>query len=273
MLDTKAFRKASYGVYLVTAAKGGANFGCVINTFVQVTSKPAQASIAINKENATTAAVLESEYFGVSILSQDAPMELIGRFGFKTSTEVDKFAETAWQEGAAGVPVVTDHATATLVFKVAQTLDVGTHMLVIGEAVDAQVLDADAEPLTYAYYHLVKGGKTPPKASSYEGEAKAAASAEADAAGAEGAAGAGADAAGAEGTAGAAAKAGADAAGAEADDPATPDDAAKPDAATPKYAWQCTICGHIEYVDELPDDFVCPLCGMGKDMFERIEIK
>lgn len=236
MLDTKAFRKASYGVYLVTAAKSGANFGCVINTFVQVTSKPAQASIAINKENATTAAVLESGYFGVSILSQDAPMELIGRFGFKSSTEVDKFAETAWQEGEAGVPVVTDHATATMVFKVAQSLDAGTHMLVIGEAVEAQVLDAGAEPLTYAYYHLVKGGKTPPKASSYEGDVKTVASAEADNA-------------------------------------ATPDIATPDDSAKPKYAWQCTICGHIEYVDELPDDFVCPLCGVGKEMFERIEIK
>ena len=37
-------------------------------------------------------------------------------------------------------------------------------------------------------------------------------------------------------------------------------------------AWRCTICGHIEYVDELPDDFECPICGMGKEVFERIEV-
>ena len=43
-------------------------------------------------------------------------------------------------------------------------------------------------------------------------------------------------------------------------------------AATPKFAWRCTVCGHIEYVDELPDDFVCPVCGVDKDMFERIEV-
>ena len=39
-----------------------------------------------------------------------------------------------------------------------------------------------------------------------------------------------------------------------------------------KYAWRCMICGYIEYVDELPDDFVCPVCGAGKDQFERIEV-
>ncbi|WP_417003824.1 rubredoxin [Adlercreutzia equolifaciens] len=26
------------------------------------------------------------------------------------------------------------------------------------------------------------------------------------------------------------------------------------------------------YEDELPDDFACPVCGVGKDMFERVEL-
>lgn len=40
----------------------------------------------------------------------------------------------------------------------------------------------------------------------------------------------------------------------------------------------CTACGYI-YDDELeetkfgdlPDDWTCPLCGVGKDMFEKVE--
>jgi hypothetical protein len=36
----------------------------------------------------------------------------------------------------------------------------------IGKVADAEKL-SDAEPLTYAYYHSVLKGKTPPKASSY----------------------------------------------------------------------------------------------------------
>lgn len=38
-----------------------------------------------------------------------------------------------------------------------------------------------------------------------------------------------------------------------------------------KVVWRCKVCGHMVEMDELPDDFVCPLCGVGKDMFERIE--
>ena len=42
--------------------------------------------------------------------------------------------------------------------------------------------------------------------------------------------------------------------------------------------YKCTVCGHIydEEVEgtpfaDLPDDWVCPLCGVGKDMFEKVE--
>jgi len=37
----------------------------------------------------------------------------------------------------------------------------------------------------------------------------------------------------------------------------------------------CTVCGYVHdedaegvKFDQLPDDWVCPICGVGKDMFE-----
>ena len=39
----------------------------------------------------------------------------------------------------------------------------------------------------------------------------------------------------------------------------------------------CSVCGYIYGVapgtkwEDVPDDFVCPLCGVGKDMFEEEE--
>ena len=40
----------------------------------------------------------------------------------------------------------------------------------------------------------------------------------------------------------------------------------------------CTICGYVyddsaEEVkfEDLPDTWVCPLCGVGKDMFKKVE--
>jgi len=42
--------------------------------------------------------------------------------------------------------------------------------------------------------------------------------------------------------------------------------------------YKCEVCGYI-YDDEveetkfedLPSDWVCPLCGVGKEMFEKVE--
>ncbi len=38
-----------------------------------------------------------------------------------------------------------------------------------------------------------------------------------------------------------------------------------------KKGWVCKVCGYVYEGDELPDDFVCPLCKHGAADFERIE--
>lgn len=36
-----------------------------------------------------------------------------------------------------------------------------------------------------------------------------------------------------------------------------------------KTAWICKVCGYIYYGDELPKDFKCPICGVGKEYFQK----
>lgn len=38
-----------------------------------------------------------------------------------------------------------------------------------------------------------------------------------------------------------------------------------------KVVWKCKVCGYEVEMDELPDDFRCPICGKDKSFFERIE--
>ena len=109
-------------------------------------------------------------------------MELIGTFGFRCSTDLDKFASCETGVDAAGVPFVAEQCVARFSVRVVQAVNLGTHILYIGEVEEAEKLCA-GDPMTYAYYHLVKGGKTPPKASSYLPDAPDAAPAAAAAAG------------------------------------------------------------------------------------------
>ncbi len=43
-----------------------------------------------------------------------------------------------------------------------------------------------------------------------------------------------------------------------------------------KTAWVCTVCGYLYDGDipfeELPDTWTCPLCGVGKELFEKREV-
>lgn len=36
-------------------------------------------------------------------------------------------------------------------------------------------------------------------------------------------------------------------------------------------AWVCMACGYVYYGEELPDDFRCPVCQLGKEMFKKKE--
>ena len=37
-----------------------------------------------------------------------------------------------------------------------------------------------------------------------------------------------------------------------------------------KKGWRCTVCGYIYEGESLPEDFVCPVCHHGPEVFERI---
>lgn len=166
MLDTKAFRCINYGLYLVSSCADGKTSGCTVNAFIQVTSEPFQLGVAINKENHTCTTIQKAGKYTATVLSESATMELIGKFGFHSSRDIDKFEFYSVESDNSGLPYVLEHAVARFSVLVTDSVDLGTHIFFIGTVTEAEVL-SDEDPMTYAYYHAVKGGKTPPKAASY----------------------------------------------------------------------------------------------------------
>lgn len=167
-MDSKAFFKLSYGVYIVSGSADGKDGGCVINTMAQVTSSPARLSIALNKNNYTLKLIETSGTFSGVVLSDNVEMDLIRRFGFQSGKDVNKYDGIPQGRDGLHNPYPTEGVCARFTCRVVSTLDVGTHMLVIGEVVEAEVMDESAQALTYANYHLKKNGTTPPNAPSYQ---------------------------------------------------------------------------------------------------------
>ena len=165
-MDPKAFAAMSYGMYVVTSLDGDKSDGQIADTVFQVTAEPPQIAVSLNKENLTCEYVRKSRVFAVTVLSEETPLQFIGRFGFHTGRDYPKFDGVNFRRGTTGANIVTDYAVAYFEAEVTQEIDVGTHCLFVGRVVEAAIL-SDAEPMTYDMYHKVKGGLTQKNAPTY----------------------------------------------------------------------------------------------------------
>jgi flavin reductase (DIM6/NTAB) family NADH-FMN oxidoreductase RutF/rubredoxin len=147
----KAFHKLSYGLYLIATEFEGTKFGYVGNTAFQVTSEPLKIAISSHKNNFTTSKIIDSGKFSISVLKKEVNTSLIGEFGFMSGSDFDKFRNVKTITSVTGAPIITDSSVAWFDCKVLNSVDVGSHVLIIGEVLDSDVLSGE-EPLTYAYY-------------------------------------------------------------------------------------------------------------------------
>lgn len=163
-MNTSILRDLSYGVYLIGSKKDGKTVGCIANSVMQITSNPAKIAISINVENYTNNAIEETNEFVCSILPENIDSNVIGTFGFKSSKDIDKYKEIKYTLKD-GYPIV-DGAIGYIKCKVVDKLQVDTHTIFIGKVIESAKI-TDEEPMTYAYYHKVKKGKSPAKAPTY----------------------------------------------------------------------------------------------------------
>lgn len=243
----KAFHKMSYGMYLVATELNGKKSGYIANTAFQVTNSPEQVAISCHKSNQTTDMIREAGAFSVSILKQELDVKLIGNFGFMSGTDMDKFQDVKTQTAKTGMPIVLDECVAWLDCKVTQTVDVGSHWLIIGEVVDSDVV-LDEEPLTYKVYREKYKMFSPKNSPTYI-ERDTLDQEEADAK--------------------------------KEEEEQKPDVASKPDAEP----HVCLICGYTydpevgdpsmgippgTPFEDLPDDYKCPICNAAKEYFKKV---
>jgi len=166
MLDLESLFKLSYGMCILTSKEEGKLNGCIVNTVVQVAGEPCQVSVSVSKANLTHDMIMKTGQFGVAVLEQDTPLPFIGTFGFHSGREYDKFAHAQYRNGLTGCPLLMEHTLAVIEARVRTAVDCGSHTTFVADAVASEMVRPGA-PLTYAYYHEVKGGKTGKNAPTY----------------------------------------------------------------------------------------------------------
>jgi len=161
-MNIKAFSTLSYGVYIVASGNKQRHSAFVATTVMQVTAQPAKIMVACNKNNFTADLIRETKVFSASVLKQNYKPTTMGTFGFRSGRDFDKFAhceEFTFGENT-DVPIVLEDCMSWFECRLTEEVDVGTHLLFIGEVLDAQITLEGRPPLTYAYYHEVKSGVT-----------------------------------------------------------------------------------------------------------------
>ncbi len=235
-MDLKVLYNISYGIYIVSSKKEDQINGQIANTVFQITAEPATIAVSINKKNFTYDFIAQSKVFAVSVLEQDTDMKFIGRFGFKSGRDEDKFEGINYKIGVTGSPIIMENTIAYLEAEVIQAIDVGTHTLFVGKVVEAENIKK-AKPLTYDYYHQIKKGISPKNAPTYIADNKKI------------------------------------------------ENNKKRKESEKMAKYKCSVCGYIydpekgdpesgvnpgTPFEDLPDDWVCPICGAGKDEFEEL---
>ena len=231
-MNQKTLHKISYGLYVISSIQGEKKNGQIGNALFQVTSEPPTIAVSINKQNLTHEYIDNSKVFTVSILSRTTPLPFIGTFGFKSGRDIDKFKKINFKIGTTKAPIVLDNTLAYIEAQVINKIDIGTHTIFVGAVQDCDVLSNDPV-MTYEYYHEVKGGFSPKTAPTYSNDS----------------------------------------------DKKT--EKKKEEIKMVEYV--CTVCGYVydpikgdpdsgiapgTAFKDLPEDWVCPVCGAGKKAFE-----
>ncbi len=172
MINYEAFFRISYGLYIVSSGTRENGNGYISNTVFQVTADPPRFATCCNKDNHTADLIRSSGHFSVSVLREDSETETIGNFGYKSGLDSDKLKGMDVRFGESSVPIVLNDAIAFLEIRVQETIDVGTHLMFIGEVIHAELLDEEADPLTYLHYRREKKGMAPKNAPTYIDKSK-----------------------------------------------------------------------------------------------------
>ncbi|MEI6158021.1 MAG: flavin reductase family protein, partial [Atribacterota bacterium] len=144
-MNLDALFSMNCGMYVLCSGDAGRYNGLIINAVVQVTAFPNQVIASVNKESLTCTLVQKSGHFTLSVLDKEAPLQLIGLFGFRTGKNFDKMTQVQYFLGKNGMPVINEHTVAYLEAKVISQLDAGTHILLLGEITECDYLNK-AEP-------------------------------------------------------------------------------------------------------------------------------
>ena len=159
-MANKGVYNLAYGMYVLTTREDSKDYGCLVNTAMEVSRNPGRIAVCLVKRNLTCEALQRTNLFNFCALTEDAPYEIFRRFGMTSSRKAEKFADFPHLgRSSNGLTYLKDYANMYLSAQVVETVDLGDHMLFIGQITEDVVLsDASTCTLDYFTKYIQKNG-------------------------------------------------------------------------------------------------------------------
>ena len=115
--------------------------GCIVNTCVQVGANPTHLAISCQMGNLTREIIEATGKFNVSVLTEDVPFETIRHFGMQSGRDASKFESfSGTQRSHNGLYYLTENVSAMFSAEVKHKIDLGSHMMFIGEVTELSLI-------------------------------------------------------------------------------------------------------------------------------------
>lgn len=150
-IDSKAFFKIGYGLYIVTTNDGNKDNGLIVNTVTQIASSPLKIGVSISKANYSCETIEKTRKLNVNVLSEDAPFLIFKHYGFNSARDKNKFAGQEIERSSNGLVIFNNYVNSYMSLSVEQSIDVGSHILFICDVEEAKTI-SDKPTMTYDYY-------------------------------------------------------------------------------------------------------------------------
>ena len=138
---------------MLTARESEKDNGCIANTCFQVAEAPDKLAISVQVGNLTRQMIERTGVFNVSVLTENVPFETIRHFGMQSGQDTEKFDGAYKTERSHnGLVYLTENTNAMFSCKVLEKIELGSHVLFVGEVTESKVL-GDEPSCTYAHYH------------------------------------------------------------------------------------------------------------------------
>ena len=145
----QVLRKMTYGVWVMSAASGSDMEASTVTWVTQMSFVPPLIGVGVRANSHLHEVVEKSSHFALHLVSEDKK-DVAEVFIKPTEVKDGKIAGYPYKLGLSSGAPILDGFPAYLELQVVEILKRGDHSVVVGEVIDAELNDAEANPLVLA---------------------------------------------------------------------------------------------------------------------------